>query len=102
METYGFDLSAMGARMADVKDRVLRDSFDRWNAKPLQERAKLTRLNEENQARLAALNPQEKWERMKNPSCADDYGLVMSSYDLCAVPEAMHEVSIWLPPMSNV
>ena len=34
------------------------------------------------------MNPEEKWRRLINPTCADDYGLSMSLDELRQVPEA--------------
>ena len=33
------------------------------------------------------MEPQEKWDRMNNPQCLDDYGIVMNTEELMAIPE---------------
>lgn len=88
----------VGARVAEVHDGIVRRTLDWWNAKTPEERAEATRMAEERQEQLAALTPAEKWARLKNPTCADDYGLSVTWEEVCAVPEAKHEVEAWLPP----
>jgi len=92
--------ASIGARMAEVRDGIVRQTLDRWSAKTSEERAQATRMAEERKARLASLTPQEKWARLKNPTCADDYGLSMTWKEVCAVPEALREVKGWMPPQS--
>lgn len=89
--------ASIGARMAEVHDGIVRRTLDWWAAKTPEERAAATKMAEERKAQLAALTPAEKWARMKNPTCADDYGLVMTWEEVRAVPEAKREVEAWIP-----
>ena len=87
---------SFGARMAEVNERIIRRTLDWWNAKSLEDRAVADRTTEEKKSRLAALTPQEKWARIKSPTCIDDYGLSMTREEVCAVPEAKCEVEAYI------
>jgi hypothetical protein len=84
-------LVGIGSRMAETMERIRYDAIEPWVAKTPQEREQLSRARDSRHAQLAALTPQEKWDRLKNPTCADDYGLLMTPEEVRAVPEAEHE-----------
>lgn len=46
------------------------------------------------------MTPAEKWQRLTNPTCVEDYGLSMSIDEIRQVPEAEAAMKVYLPPIS--
>jgi len=101
MDTPGeIDMTAIGAnigaRIAEVREGIVRKAIADWSAMSPEARAESAMAAEEREARRAALTPQEKWARLTNPTCADDYGLSMTLEEVRAVPDAKSEVEAWI------
>lgn len=97
-ELYMTAISAsIAIRIAEVRDGVVRQVLADCSAMSPEARAESARTAEARTARRAALTPLEKWARLTNPTCVDDYGLSMTLEEVIAVPDAKREVEAWIP-----